>query len=199
MFQDHFVTSTAGVVDISRILEPRGGPSSTLPPSEAVSTSGQQATQSSAPLQPLPVQQPIAPYPYSSAVTPGIPPNQPFVPGQHAYLPSIAPAMAYGHEPTPMGRDPGAGSYVAPSPVKRPPPDETHPFEPPAKKQSKWSAEENELIIRLRGDGMKWDDVSKHLPGRSAISCRLHYQNFLERRPDWDEEKKNKLARLYER
>ena len=46
---------------------------------------------------------------------------------------------------------------------------------------------------------MKWEDISKRLPGRSAISCRLHYQNYLERRSEWDEEKKNRLARLYER
>lgn len=46
---------------------------------------------------------------------------------------------------------------------------------------------------------MKWEDISKHLPGRSAISCRLHYQNYLERRSEWDEDRKNKLARLYER
>jgi hypothetical protein len=71
--------------------------------------------------------------------------------------------------------------------------------ESPAKKQSKWSPEEDELIIALRGSGMKWDDISKRLPGRSAISCRLHYQNYLERRSEWDEERKNKLARLYER
>ncbi|KAG6033626.1 hypothetical protein E4U19_006343 [Claviceps sp. Clav32 group G5] len=67
------------------------------------------------------------------------------------------------------------------------------------KKQSKWSAEEDAIIIGLRGAGMKWEDVSKRLPGRSAISCRLHYQNYLERRSEWDEERKNKLARLYER
>lgn len=46
---------------------------------------------------------------------------------------------------------------------------------------------------------MKWEDISKHLPGRSAISCRLRFQNYLERRSEWDDEKKNKLARLYER
>jgi len=46
---------------------------------------------------------------------------------------------------------------------------------------------------------MKWEDISKNLPGRSAISCRLRFQNYLERRSEWDEEKKNKLARLYER
>ncbi|KAL7903957.1 hypothetical protein GGI35DRAFT_484922 [Trichoderma velutinum] len=69
----------------------------------------------------------------------------------------------------------------------------------PAKKNSKWSTEENAIIIELRGRGMKWDEASKRLPGRSAISCRLHYQNYLERRSEWDEERKNKLARLYER
>ncbi|KAK8094519.1 hypothetical protein PG997_001204 [Apiospora hydei] len=74
-----------------------------------------------------------------------------------------------------------------------------HAAESPAKKQSKWSAEEDALIIELRGNGMKWEDISKRLPGRSAISCRLHYQNYLERRSEWDEERKNKLARLYER
>ena len=74
-----------------------------------------------------------------------------------------------------------------------------HPGESPAKKQSKWSPEEDAKIIQLRGDGMKWEDISKRLPGRSAISCRLHYQNYLERRSEWDEDRKNKLARLYER
>jgi hypothetical protein len=73
------------------------------------------------------------------------------------------------------------------------------PMEFPAKKQSKWSPDEDALIIELRGSGMKWEDISKRLPGRSAISCRLHYQNYLERRSEWDEDRKNKLARLYER
>lgn len=72
-------------------------------------------------------------------------------------------------------------------------------LESPAKKQSKWSPDEDAKIIQLRGEGMKWEDISKHLPGRSAISCRLHYQNYLERRSEWDEDRKNKLARLYER
>jgi len=69
----------------------------------------------------------------------------------------------------------------------------------PSKKQTKWTPEEDALIVELRGRGDKWEDISKSLPGRSALSCRLHYQNYLERRPEWDEEKKNLLARLYER
>jgi hypothetical protein len=74
-----------------------------------------------------------------------------------------------------------------------------HSAEMPAKKQSKWTPEEDTLIIDLRGKSMKWEDISKRLPGRSAISCRLHYQNYLEKRSAWDEERKNQLARLYER
>ena len=84
-------------------------------------------------------------------------------------------------------------------PAKRLSSSQDHPIQSPAKKQSKWSPEEDARIIQLRQDGMKWEDISKHLPGRSAISCRLHYQNYLERRSEWDEDRKNKLARLYER
>ncbi|KAM0329126.1 hypothetical protein ACHAQA_004422 [Verticillium albo-atrum] len=113
---------------------------------------------------------------------------------------------------------PGFPLYVQPQVAHQPPPPpplgppvaagggggnkrgaSAHPTESPAKKQSKWSPEEDSLIIELRGSGMKWEDISKRLPGRSAISCRLHYQNYLERRSEWDEEKKTKLARLYER
>ncbi|KAL9620103.1 MAG: hypothetical protein Q9160_005309 [Pyrenula sp. 1 TL-2023] len=96
----------------------------------------------------------------------------------------------------PVGGGPGLSSSLGVAPGSH---DPHHVSPPPAKKQSKWSPEEDQLIIRLRGDGMKWEDISKHLPGRSAISCRLHYQNYLERRSEWDEERRNKLARLYER
>ena len=82
---------------------------------------------------------------------------------------------------------------------KRPLPTGEEPVRSPAKRSSKWSPAEDAKIIRLRGKGMKWDDISKHLLGRSSISCRLHYQNYLERRSEWDEEKRNKLARVYDR
>lgn len=72
-------------------------------------------------------------------------------------------------------------------------------MESPTKKSQKWSAEENALLTELRGAKLKWDDVSKRFPGRSTLSCRLHYQNFLERRAEWDEHKEIKLSRLYER
>jgi hypothetical protein len=99
---------------------------------------------------------------------------------------------------TPLSSAPPLTAKIPASvPAKRLQP--AHTAESPAKKQSKWSPEEDALIIELRGSGMKWEDISKRLPGRSAISCRLHYQNYLERRSEWDEDKKNKLARLYER
>ncbi|QSS59409.1 hypothetical protein I7I51_08844 [Histoplasma capsulatum] len=60
------------------------------------------------------------------------------------------------------------------------------------KKGSKWSSEEDVLIIELRQRGMAWGDISKELPGRSALSCRLHYQNYLERRSEWSEDRKTK-------
>ncbi|OAA60889.1 MYB DNA-binding domain protein [Akanthomyces lecanii RCEF 1005] len=50
--------------------------------------------------------------------------------------------------------------------------------QPVVRKQTKWSPEENAVIIELRGHGMKWDDISKR---------------------EWDDDRKNKLARLYDR
>lgn len=94
---------------------------------------------------------------------------------------------------------PGSNGSPPSQMLKRAPSQTPLPEESPAKKQSKWTPEEDNLTIELRGQGMKWDDIAKRLPGRSSISCRLRYQNYLEKRAVWDEEKKNKLARLYAR
>ncbi|CAP70528.1 uncharacterized protein PODANS_3_5940, partial [Podospora anserina S mat+] len=72
------------------------------------------------------------------------------------------------------------------------------PSELPTPEKCKWSTEEDNKIINLRGQGNKWDDISKLLPGRSSVSCRLHYQNYLEQLKR-DEERKNEFARKYER
>ena len=108
-------------------------------------------------------------------------------------LPTARPTFA------PGGRGASPSASPSSSKRKRSSVDLAQAERPPAKKQSKWSEQEDRLIIALRGEGKKWDEVAQHLPGRTAISCRLHYQNFLERRAYWDEEKKNRLARLYER
>ncbi|OBS15781.1 hypothetical protein FPOA_13434, partial [Fusarium poae] len=68
-----------------------------------------------------------------------------------------------------------------------------------APSSDKWLPEEDTRVRELREKGIKWEDISKRLPGRSATACRLHYQNYLIRRKGRDEEHKNKLAIRYER
>ena len=91
------------------------------------------------------------------------------------------------------GLNPAAAS------TKRPPPNGNRTSGSPNRSKGKWTPAEDAKIIVLRGRGMKWDDISQEIPGRSPISCRLHYQNYLEKRADWDEEQRNKLARVYDR
>ena len=140
-------------------------------------------------------------FPLSSIEAASGPPSQTYAQSQRPFLPPLADTSSFlspqnpSHPPPPPPPPPLAAHPSA----KRPPPTQAHPSASPAKKQSKWTPEEDALIIDLRGSGMKWEDISKRLPGRSAISCRLHYQNYLERRSEWDEERKNRLARLYER
>lgn len=139
------------------------------------------------------------PSPASAPGTHPFPPSTTAVPVTtaatlHVLLPPVLFPAFTGPQTVPPKGGPGLSATGV---AKRSMPPYT--IDSPAKKQSKWSAEEDSLIIELRGSGMKWEDISKRLPGRSAISCRLHYQNYLERRSEWDEERKNKLARLYER
>ena len=46
---------------------------------------------------------------------------------------------------------------------------------------------------------MKWEDIARHFDGRTSTACRLRYQNYLEKKHDWNDEKKKSLAVLYER
>jgi hypothetical protein len=66
---------------------------------------------------------------------------------------------------------------------------------PRAKRQ--WSLEEDALIVKLRRKNMIWEDIAKEFPGRSAIACLLHYQNYLEKSIDWHEDRNDHLARAY--
>ncbi|TLD32078.1 hypothetical protein E2P81_ATG07568 [Venturia nashicola] len=160
-----------------------------------------------------PTQLPLPPV--SSWNHPGPPQIQ-----QHHLPPyGYAPDPQYGHQsqpyypPTPtsvvgpqyiQAQDPRlTGPVQIPAshiPQKRPAPPTALGESPgPPEKKGKWTPEEDKLAIELRRNGIKWDDIAKKLPGRSAISCRLRYQNYSEKRQDWDDEKKNKLARLYNR
>ena len=62
-----------------------------------------------------------------------------------------------------------------------------------------WSNADSDELLRLRNDNMKWEDIARHFPNRTSTACRLRYQNYLERKYNWTDEKKAKLARLYDR
>jgi hypothetical protein len=156
-----------------------------------------------------------SPYGPNSVYPPQAPTSAPSVPGAMIGGPVLPAISELQRHPDPSSHPQFRPLYTGPGPVhhgspvsNRSPPHQVIkrqasqtplPDESPAKKQSKWTPEEDNLTIELRGQGMKWDDIAKRLPGRSSISCRLRYQNYLEKRAIWDEEKKNKLARLYAR
>lgn len=205
-------------VEISSLVSEGSGPNES-----PVSPTGQQTRSASVPVsapapstgpsQPSSLQHSFSQPPYTQQLQP----QSQFAPvGPPHHFPGLGGggsggslAGPHGYGPPPPGLGPTGSLYPGAAQIQPPPPPQPntagkramppHAAESPAKKQSKWSPEEDALIIELRGGGMKWEDISKRLPGRSPISCRLHYQNYLERRSEWDEERKNKLARLYER
>ncbi|KAI4134211.1 MAG: hypothetical protein LQ347_001722 [Umbilicaria vellea] len=189
------LTITTAKLDISLLLKPTSSPpasdTSSVPPAPDASP----AAASALPAHPS-NRSPISRSISVPATTSTHSPPSSYQRYPQAPLPSPY-TEHFGRPSPPRALAPTQQPY--PPAQKRPPPTTPHPSASPAKKQSKWTPEEDALIIDLRGSGMKWEDISKRLPGRSAISCRLHYQNYLERRSEWDEERKNRLARLYER
>ncbi len=47
------------------------------------------------------------------------------------------------------------------------------------KRGCKWSEEEDALLLRLRYQGLIWEDIAAELPGRSKVACKMHYQQSL--------------------
>ncbi len=74
----------------------------------------------------------------------------------------------------------------------------TPPPTPTSKKPAGWSPDEDSLLIRLRNEGLRWEEIARRIEGHTPISCRLHYQ-LLEYESRQQDEKKNKLAVAYER
>ncbi|KAL4927735.1 SANT/Myb-like DNA-binding domain-containing protein [Aspergillus undulatus] len=60
--------------------------------------------------------------------------------------------------------------------------------------RKQWSREESIQLIELRSKRMIWRDIANQLPGRSEISCRLHYRKQLAAK-----DKMGQLTRLYKR
>ena len=148
----------------------------------------------------------LHPPPYVSTQPPlYIPAIQPYHSTPPA-VPALAPLSSHNLPPLSVSVPPALSASLQPHvphlqsviPAKRGA-DPASQSSPQKKHHGKWTEEEDNLAIELRRRGMKWEDIAKRIPGRSAISCRLRYQNYSEKRPAWDEEKKNKLARLYNR
>lgn len=150
-----------------------------------------------APLQVLPSPSDLTKFPPGSSAPPlsqaayySQPGQPPLAIYQQSHNPVYQPAQTH--------QQPGRWPASFASNKRSSPPDDGRQG-PPPKRQSKWNPEEDRKIIAYRGQGMKWSEISARLYPRTEIGCRLHYQNYLEKRSDWDEEKKNKLARVYER
>uniref|UniRef100_A0A093V764 Transcription factor MYB44 n=1 Tax=Talaromyces marneffei PM1 TaxID=1077442 RepID=A0A093V764_TALMA len=63
----------------------------------------------------------------------------------------------------------------------------------------KWSAEEDLRLLKLRAQNRTWTQISKKFRQRSALSCRLHYRNYLTKEVEWNEDKLIELATCYEK
>jgi hypothetical protein len=98
-------------------------------------------------------------------------------------------------------QDPPQSSVSRLQVLKRKAPQILTPEESRTKKLTKWTPEEDNLMIQLRNLNKKWDDIAERLPGRSSVSCRLRYQNYLkiEKEKIWKDADKEKLAGIYAR
>ncbi|KAG5990282.1 hypothetical protein E4U52_004741 [Claviceps spartinae] len=85
-----------------------------------------------------------------------------------------------------------------------PPVDEAEvqaPREQPQPQETKmrWSGGEEDILFAYRDAKMSWEQISSHLPGRTARSCEAHYFQQTRSGPEWPQERKNQLCKLYER
>ncbi|KAG6054209.1 hypothetical protein E4U17_003994 [Claviceps sp. LM77 group G4] len=62
---------------------------------------------------------------------------------------------------------------------------------------SRWSGDEEAILFACRRAKMTWQQISVHLPGRSASSCQVWYQKQNRSGPAWPQERKNQLCKLY--
>ena len=50
-------------------------------------------------------------------------------------------------------------------------------------RNSRFSAQEDELLLQLKGDCLSWDEISDHFPERSKGTLQVHYSTKLKLRP----------------
>ncbi|KAG5971214.1 hypothetical protein E4U56_007054 [Claviceps arundinis] len=69
----------------------------------------------------------------------------------------------------------------------------------PQEAKIRWSGGEEDILFAYKNANMSWEQISGHLPGRTAISCETHYFQQGRSGPEWPQERKNQLCKLYER
>ncbi|KAL8996665.1 MAG: hypothetical protein Q9169_003889 [Polycauliona sp. 2 TL-2023] len=117
---------------------------------------------------------------------------------------SCFPALPYGSASLdtrrPSGTGPPPSLSIPASSIKRTastsPQESRHTSKKPARQ---WSDADSHKLLKLRGANTTWLEIAHHFPGRTDTGCRLRYQNYLEKKYGWTEEKKKSLAVLYER
>ncbi|KAG6169019.1 hypothetical protein E4U11_004869 [Claviceps purpurea] len=62
---------------------------------------------------------------------------------------------------------------------------------------SAWSGYEETLLFAQRRSKISWDEIAKLLPGRTAAGCQTHHFVQSATGPEWPQERKNKLCKLY--
>ena len=74
------------------------------------------------------------------------------------------------------------------------------PTTPLIKKRTRWTVDDNSLLVQLRKEGKGWEEIAQRMEGHSpnSLQCRyLRYKKIQEDRED--EEKKDRFAAGYER
>jgi len=51
-------------------------------------------------------------------------------------------------------------------------------------RNSRFSSEDDNLLLQLKGKGLPWDEISDHFPGRSKGTLQVHYSTKLKPRSE---------------
>lgn len=62
-----------------------------------------------------------------------------------------------------------------------------------------WSEEEDKKLLDLRRKGLAWTAISRELPGRSYLACRLRFRNYLTPPHKWTGNGQLREAGCYDR
>ncbi|KAG6052901.1 hypothetical protein E4U32_007968 [Claviceps aff. humidiphila group G2b] len=67
-------------------------------------------------------------------------------------------------------------------------------------RRSEWTGDEEAFLFACKedGGGMSWKEIGDLMPGHDASACRSYYLAQTASGPEWPQERKNQLCKLYE-